>query len=160
MPKFEKLSVSLRSSLGYITNKNADSFFHFYLGGLPGLKGYTFYSIKGVKSALFDATIRFPLFTEKHFKAKWVIFQNSTLGVIFQGGDAWGQKIDNYYKGFSMKKSVGVQFRINGFSFYNYPTAIEFEYHKPLDKFEDVYNEAKIFYGEDTRSYLKILFDF
>ena len=59
-----------------------------------------------------------------------------------------------------MKKSVGVQFRINGFSFYNYPTAIEFEYHKPLNKFEDSYNEEKIFYGEDARSYFKILFDF
>jgi len=160
IPKFEKLTVSLSSSLGYITNRNADSFFHFYLGGLPGLKGYTFYSIKGVKSALFDATIRFPLFTQKHFKAKWIIFQNSTAGVIFQGGDAWGQKIDNNYKDFSMKKSVGVQFRINGFSFYNYPTAIEFEYHKPLNKFEDSYNEEKIFYGEDARSYFKILFDF
>ena len=160
IPKFKKLSISLRSSLGYITNKKADSFFHFYLGGLPGLKGYTFYSIKGVKSALFEAILRFPLFTEKHHKAKWMIFQNSTAGIIFQGGDAWGQKEEIMYKDFSLKKSFGVQFRINGFSFYNYPTAIEFEYHIPLNKFEDEFNEEKIFYGEEARSYVKILFDF
>ncbi len=160
LPFIEKGSISLKTNLGYITNKNIDSFFHFYLGGLPGLKGYTFYSIKGVQSAMIDATFRFPLFLEKHYKFNWLIFQNSVIGLNFQAGDAWGEKIDSITQNFSLKKSIGLQWRINGFSFYNYPTAIEFEYHQPLDKFNDKINGESISYGENGRAYFKILFDF
>ena len=161
LPKLNRWVLSVNSKLGVISNNSVDSFFHFYLGGMPGLKGYTFYSIKGTKSALVDLTLRFPLFNEKHFKAKWLIFQNSTLGTIFQAGDAWGQiEDDGFKKNIDIKKSIGFQWRINGFSFYNYPTAIEFEHHIPLDTFEDEINEQKILYGKNGRSYFKILFDF
>ena len=82
-----------------------------------------------------------------------MIFQNSTLGAIFQAGDAWTDD-------FLIKRSLGIQWRLNGFSFYNFPTAIELEYHQPLDKFDKEINEEKITYGEKGRAYLKILFDF
>ncbi|GIS53958.1 hypothetical protein Ct9H90mP29_10000 [bacterium] len=49
---------------------------------------------------------------------------------------------------------------LNGFSFYNFPTAIELEYHQPLDKFEKEINEENILYGDKGRAYLKIFFDF
>ena len=160
LPFLNRWTLSVSNQMGYISNNDVDSFFHFYLGGMPGLKGYSFYSIKGTRSLLFDATIRFPLFTEKHYKAKWTIFQNSTFGAIMQAGDAWGHVENQEIKKFELKKSVGLQWRINGFSFYNYPTAIEFEYHLPLDTFEDEINEQKILYGENGRSYFKILFDF
>ena len=90
---------------------------------------------------------------EKHYKAKWIIFQNSTLGAVIQIGDAWTEDI-------SIKKSVGIQWRINGFSFYNFPTAIEVEYHQPLDTFKRHINETTISYGENGRAYVKVLFDF
>ncbi len=114
---------------------------------------------------MIDATFRMPIFMEKHFKAKWMIWQNSTLGAVFQIGDAW---TDTY----SLKKSVGIQWRMKGFSFYNFPTAIEVEYHQPLDKFEiEVMNNddtidkpTTIKYGDkgrgSGRAYVKILFDF
>ena len=104
---------------------------------------------------MIDATFRFPLFVEKHHSFRWIIFQNSVIGLNFQAGDAWGEKIDGVIQDFSLKKSVGLQWRINGFSFYNYPTAIEFEYHQPLNKFEDKINGKSISYGEKGRSYLK-----
>jgi len=55
---------------------------------------------------------------------------------------------------------VGIQWRMKGFSFYNFPTAIEVEYHQPLDKFERVINEKTIQYGHEGRTYVKVLFDF
>ena len=131
LPWKERITLSLKGEFGWISNKNVDSFFHFYLGGIPGIKGYPFYSIQGTKRGLIDATLRVPLFTEQHFKYGWLIFQNSTLGGILQFGDAWTEE-------FSMKKSIGIQWRLNGFSFYNFPTAIEVEYHQPLDKFERI----------------------
>jgi hypothetical protein len=71
-------------------------------------------------------------------------------------GDAWSGKFSTN----EIKKSLGIQWRLNGFSFYNFPTAIEVEYHQPLDKFEREINETTIKYGTEGRSYIKILFDF
>ena len=69
-------------------------------------------------------------------------------------GNAWTEEL------FPFKESLGIQWRINGFSFYNFPTAIEVEYHRPLVKFERVINEEKFNYGDEGRTYVKILFDF
>ena len=153
IPWKKRWTLSLKGQAGWISSPNVDSFFHFYLGGIPGVRGYPFYSIQGTKSALLDATFRIPIFMEKNYKAKWIIFQNSTLGAVIQAGDAWTEDV-------SIKKSVGIQWRINGFSFYNFPTAIEVEYHQPLDTFKREINETTISYGENGRVYVKVLFDF
>ena len=153
LPWVKRWTISLKGYAGWISDQNVDPFFHFYLGGMPGIRGYPFYAIQGTKSGLIDAIFRIPVFRERHYKFKWMIFQNSTLGAIFQAGDAW---INNV----SIKRSLGIQWRLNGFSFYNFPTAIELEYHQPLDKFEKEINEEKILYGDKGRAYLKILFDF
>jgi hypothetical protein len=66
---------------------------------------------------------------------------------------------------------VGIQWRLNGFSFYNFPTAIEVEYHQPINEFEREINEETITYGwklannfaeaiNEGRTYVKVLFDF
>ncbi len=157
LPIYYMQTISIKASMGWINNQKVDSFFHFYLGGIPGLKGYPFYSIQGTKNIFLEATYRIPLFMEKHYKFKWIIFQNSTLGAILQGGNAWSQEFT------PAKKSIGIQWRLNGFSFYNFPTAIEIEHHHPLDKFELIINEEneeKIFYGTKGRTYVKVLFDF
>ena len=60
----------------------------------------------------------------------------------------------------NLKKSVGIQWRINGFSFYNFPTALELEYHQPLTTFSRTINNDKITYGDRSKTYVKILFDF
>ena len=153
LPWKKRWTISLKGHAGWINKQNVDPFFHFYLGGIPGLKGYPFYSIQGTKSSFIDAIFRIPVFRERHYKFKWMIFQNSTLGAIFQAGDAWTDD-------FLIKRSLGIQWRLNGFSFYNFPTAIELEYHQPLDKFEKEINEENILYGDKGRAYLKILFDF
>ena len=155
LPWRNRWTISLKAQAGWITNDDVDSFFHFYLGGMPGLKGYPFYSIQGTKNGLLDITIRAPLFRERHYKFNWLILQNSTLGLIMQAGDAWTDEIE-----ISIKKSLGIQWRLNGFSFFNFPTAIEAEYHHPLNKFERIINEETIDYGEQGRAYVKVLFDF
>ena len=77
------------------------------------------------------------------------------MGAVFQIGDAWREKNDQMWK-----KSIGLQWRINGFSFYNYPTAIELEIHRGLTKFERVIKGDSYSYGKENRTYFKLLFDF
>ena len=153
LPWKKRWTISIKGHAGWISNNDVDSFFHFYMGGMPGIKGYPFYSIQGTKSGLLDITMRVPIFMERHFKLNWLILQNSTLGFIMQAGDAWTDQM-------SIKKSIGIQWRLNGFSFFNFPTAIEAEYHHPLNKFERIINEETIEYGDKGRTYLKVLFDF
>mgnify|MGYP001156786816 FL=1 len=154
VPFINYVNLSIGGEIGWISNNEADSFFHFYLGGMPGIKGYSFYSIQGTKKIFLDFTFRIPIFSQRHYKMGWVTIQNSTLGLINQIGDAW------YPDKLLLKKSVGIQWRINGFSFYNFPTALELEYHQPLTTFSRTINNDKIIYGDRSKTYVKILFDF
>ena len=153
----KNFSLAFGGIINFITNDNVDTFFHNYLGGMTGMKGYPFYSIQGTKGLMFDFTLRIPLFLEKTYNFKWLSFQNSTIASIFQIGDAWIEKAKSLK---DFKRSVGIQWRLNGFSFFNYPTAIEVEYHQPLNKFFREINNETIYYGEEARTYVKILFDF
>jgi len=87
----------------------------------------------------------------------WFTLQNGTFGIISQIGDAWNKDSSKI----SIKKSIGIESRLAGYSFYNYPTAIGFEVHKGIDKFMmDIGDGIPISYGGETRYYLSILFGF
>jgi hypothetical protein len=155
LPWVERMTTSIHLNGGYITNTKVDSFFHFFNGGMSGLKGYPFYGIEGTRTALVDLSLRYPILREKHVKLGWFIMQNSVIGAIFQFGDAWRNKDDQMWK-----NSAGLQWRINGFSFYNYPTAIELEIHKGLTKFNRTIKGESYSYGKEYRTYFRLLFDF
>ena len=110
----KNFSLVFGGIINFITNDNVDTFFHNYLGGMTGIKGYPFYSIQGTKSLMLDFTLRIPLFLEKTYNFKWLTFQNSTIASIFQIGDAWIGKTKSLK---DFKRSVGFQWRLNGFSF-------------------------------------------
>ena len=57
---------------------------------------------------------------------------------------------DLKYRYNSYKHSIGFEFKLLGFSFYSYPTALSYEYHIPL---HDPINTK-------GRQYIKLLFDF
>ena len=88
-----------------------------------------------------------------------------TFGTIFQVGDAWigENSLNHVNENNSWKRSYGFQIRLNGFSFYNYPVAIEYEIHQPLDVVVNKFvnsNREEVIYEKESRSYIKILFDF
>ena len=98
LPWVERLTTSIHLNGGYITNTKVDSFFHFFNGGMSGLKGYPFYGIEGTRTALVDLSLRYPILREKHVKLGRFIMQNSVIGAIFQFGDAWRNKDDQMWK--------------------------------------------------------------
>ena len=157
IPKTNRWTISIGGQAGWISNTSADSFFHFFAGGMPGLKGYPFYSIEGTNMAMGEMGLRMPLFRERHISLGFFTLQHSTIGVIFQIGDAWNRK----FSSFSAKQSAGIEWRLAGYSFYNYPTAIGFEYHHGLDTFEmDIGDGKPISYGQENRFYFTVLFGF
>lgn len=152
IPRTPRWTASFGIRSGWMSETEVDSFFNFFGGGLPGIKGYPYYSIEGNRLAQGNFTLRIPIMMEKHIPFGPFILQNVVVGLVGQYGDAWngnGGKFDG-------KKSVGLQFRFGGFSFYNYPTGIAVEVHKGLDKF----STAETSFGEEIRTYFTILFGF
>ena len=121
-----------------------------------GMKGYPFYSIEGTRQLINEITFRIPLFTQKHIQLGWFILQNNILGFVYQNGNAWKGDFELS----ELKNSVGIQWRFNGFSFYNFPTAIELEMHRGLNIFEKKVNDDVFSYGNENRFYFKLLFGF
>ncbi len=156
IPRTNRWVVNLETNLGWLSNAEADSFFNYFAGGMPGLQGYPFYSIEGNRQAVGKVTLRIPWLYLKSIPLGWYILNNSTIGFIGQFGDAWSNEWEN----FELKRSVGMELRFDGFSFYNYPTAIGLEVHYGLDKFERIINGDTYQYGKEPRYYVNILFGF
>jgi len=153
IPKTNRWTISMESMMGWMSNTKADSFFNFFGGGLVGIQGYPYYSIEGNRMAIGKVAFRIPLFEEKNIPLGWFILQNSVFGLLYQAGDAWSGD-------FQLKQSVGIQWRFNGFSFYNFPTAIGLELHRGLNTFTKEVNGNVYKYGQENRFYLSILFGF
>ena len=141
----KRWTLALTARGGWLSNKDVDPFFYYFGGGMDGIQGYSYYSFEGSNSIFSEIAIRLPIMRLKHIPIGWTTWQNATIGVEYQLGDTWSDE-------FSLKQSVGLQLRLNGFSFYNYPTAIGFEVHRGLTNFED--------YGNENRYYFSLLFGF
>ena len=147
----QKIVASINSKIGLISNHNIDDFFHFFGGGMPGMKGYTFYDSTLTGSSLWinTASVRFPLMLENNIKILHLNIQNISLGHIFQFGGGFDGNLDSWISNNDYRMSSGIELRMSGYSFYVYPIAISLEYHSPInDKFES------------SKTYFSILFDF
>ena len=160
IPQTNRWTISAETNLGWLSNTEADSFFNFFGGGLVGIQGYPFYSIEGNRMALGELALRAPIFREKHYPLGWFILQNSIAGLIIQAGDAWNPGEGNFFQQFELKRSIGFQWRFQGFSFYNFPTAIGLEIHRGLDEFEKSVGRERFHYGNKNRWYFTLLFGF
>lgn len=156
IPGTNRMTISLGNQLGWISNSKVDSFFYSYAGGMPGLRGYPYYSLGGTRKWVGDFNFRIPLFREQDYSLGWFTLQQSVIGFIVQAGDAWNPELSS----FNLKRSAGVQFKLQGYSFYNYPTSIGVEVHRSFDKITLNTGGTQLTYGKDIRTYLTILFNF
>jgi Tol biopolymer transport system component len=152
VPFTKRHSLSFRMQGGYI-DKKVDDYFNFFAGGLVGLKGYSYFSIDGPEMAIGTVTYRFPLVRNLNFRIVNWYLDKIYLGAFYQYGNAW-EKNAATLKDF--KSDVGVQLRIETFSWYMFPTRIFFEAAYPLK--ENIYQDIR--YEKDWKFYFGVLFDF
>ena len=149
----KRWTLNFTAKGGWLSNSEVESFFNYFGGGMDGIQGYPYYSFEGTNSVFSEVALRIPIFRQEHIPLGWMIWQNSTIGLEYQFGDTWTDK-------FNMKQSVGLQLRFNGFSFYNYPTALGLEVHRGLTNFTKPFNGDEINYGDKNQYYLTLLFGF
>ena len=115
--KDKKIVASFNSKIGLISNQNIDDFFHFFGGGLPGIKSYTFYDSTLTGSSLWinSLSLRLPLMLEKNIKMLHLNFQNISLGTIFQFGGGFDGNLETWISDQKYKLSSGVELRLSGY---------------------------------------------
>jgi Tol biopolymer transport system component len=146
------LSVTLHG--GTIFGPQVPDFFDFYAGGLPGMRGYSFYDLGGNEMATANVTYRFPIWENIDFRFLQLYFDK--LYGSFDGdyGNAWDGNADIK----SFKRDAGFELRLEGSSYYAYPTRIFFNGTYGFDSFAVPQTGQTV--GKEWRFYFGILFDF
>ncbi len=151
-------ALGLRAFGGFI-DKEVDDYFDFFLGGLPYMKGYTFYSLEGRKAAMFRAAYRFPLWTRID-RQTGPIYSDQLYGAVYAGvGRAWDGDVDDQLLDRGWKRDVGAQIRYDGTSFYIFPTRISFDIAYGLDSLPRV-NPGDPLGKSGLRCYFTLLFGY
>lgn len=148
--KRNTLSLNVQAA---VIDRSVDSFFYFFGGGLPGIKGYSYYSIEGRKMLINSLTYRAPIFMNIDKRIGPWNFDKLYGGVTYFWGNAWSEDDIPWDK---FKRSIDFQLRLDAFSFYSFPTRIAFDAAYGLDGFENLGGRQ----GKEWRFYLQILFDY
>ena len=155
--KYHTLSLSARG--GAILGPPVDEFFDFYAGGLIGMKGYPFYAIGGNELAVFGVNYRFPLVHNIDLRLFQLYFDKLYASVYADAGYAW---TDLKPRLSDFKKDIGVELRLEAFSYYAYPTRIFLNAAYGFDSFDHYVRsrDQVVTYGKEWRIYLGVLFGF
>ncbi|MCF7832577.1 MAG: hypothetical protein K9N05_03235 [Candidatus Marinimicrobia bacterium] len=156
IPGTKHTSLSFNVDVGMMFNTEIDSFFNYFGGGLPGLKGYPYYTIEGTHKAILTTALRFPLSKKLGLNLEPFFFENLYVSVYHQIGDAWtfGRSAPDW------KQDIGLEARIAGHSWYGFPLALTFDLVYALDMIQyDEFDISKTI-GHNFRFYWTVLFDF
>ncbi len=152
IPWSRRQALHLTFRGGYI-DRPVDSFFNFFAGGLPGLRGYPYYAVEGRKMAVARAVYRFPLFSNRQKQFLHLTSDKLYLSAFFEIGNAFDQDRLDFS---DMKRCVGGGLRAQLFSFYGFPTALAVDAAYGLDAF----THRGLSFGKEWRYYITLLFDF
>ncbi len=157
-PLIESHAFGLYFKSGYI-DRSVHSFFNYFAGGIIGLKGYPFYSIEGSRKLIGSMTYRFPIHRNLDLKLGHLQFDKLYAGLFYEYGNAFdGDKI--HFSDF--KRDVGLELRLDSFSYNLFPTRVFFQAVWPIDEARnyDQFLEKTISYPQEWRYYFGMLFEF
>lgn len=143
--------------------RTPDDYFNFFGGGFPGMKGYSYYALEGQNMAILNLNYRFPIIKSLDLEFLHLRFDKLYGSVFADIGNLWDNSSpSNAFKDISTGKSnlnsqksyggydydrlkdswkdfkidVGYQLRASLFSFFGYPTALEFSAAYGLTEFD------------------------
>jgi len=140
---------------GGVIDQAVDDFFYLQLGSQEGLRGYSFYSIEGRRIALGRLTYRFPIWADVKKQLFQIYFDKLYGSIFFDAGKAWNDEAVNFD---DIKKDAGAELRLEGFSFYAFPTKISLQAAYGFDEIPAAHGRDKEKGG--WRLYFNILFTF
>jgi len=154
-PLLPSHALGFKLNGGFI-DKPVDSFFNFFAGGLLGLRGYPYYSIEGRHILIGGLTYRLPLSQNLDWKLGHIIFDKAYLGAFYEIGNAFNASKFSDIDPAEFKRDVGVELRLDTFSYNLFPTRIFVQAAYPLDEVTN----ADVVYPKEWRFYGGVLFEF
>lgn len=152
-----KHSLTLKLTGATIFGPPVESFYDFYATGLPGMKGYPFYSLGGGRMAVANLTYRIPLFSNIDTRISPLYLDKLYFSIYGDYGNAWDGKATKLNQ---FKSDIGAQLRLQAFSYYVFPTSFFVDAAYGFNKFSDEYQNKQYYYGKEWNFYLGILFGF
>lgn len=154
---YKKNGLSLRLRGGTIFGPKVPDFFDFYIGGLTGIRGYSFYSLSGNEYFHSQLSLRIPLWREIDAKVGHLYVDKLYLVLSGDAANAWSGPASNFN---NVKKAVNAELRMSMTSFYLFPTAVFLSASYGLDGFKRIVRGQEINYGKELRIYGGVLFGF
>lgn len=156
LPYRGNVVVSNTTEFNYIDNNGVDDFFYEFAGGMPGLRGYPYYAIKGTRRFVSTITARMPVFRDLYQRFGHMMIRDMYVGVHTQFGGAWTRT-----QKFDLVSDIGMDMRFALNSYYAFPTAFELGAYYGIDDLSVITDDNKILeYGGEWRFYWKVLFGF
>ncbi len=104
-----------------VNHPEADGYFDFRLGGLPLMKGYTFFSLEGSRAAMIRGSWSLPMWKEIN-RQTGPLYSNQLYATVYGGlGRAWDGTVEDDILKRGWKKDAGLQIRYDANLFYDYP---------------------------------------
>ncbi len=144
---------------GTIFGPPVDDFFNYYIGGLAGMKGYPFYALGGNEYLYGNITYRFPISDNIDVRVQQLYFDKLYAAIYGDVGNVW---TGGSPTGTKFKKDIGLELRLEAFSYYAFPTRIFFNATYGLDQFDHYISGTKttVTYGKEWQYHFGILFGF
>jgi len=144
-------------NVGYI-DRTVDPFLNLYAGGLYGMRGYSFYSLGGTRTAIGQLVHQFPVWlpATKHQWLGWLHPSDVYANVFGDVGSAWYSDV----KQAKWVRDVGAEVRFAAVSAYSFPTAISVSAARGLDRVTVFENGITTSYQPQWRFYFTVLFGF
>jgi Tol biopolymer transport system component len=152
-----KHSLALKLRAATIFGPEVEDFYSFYASGLPGMKGYPFYSLGGGRLFTANLSYRFPILTKIDIRISPFYLDKLYFGIYGDWGNAWDEKAVKINE---FKKDIGAELRLQMFSSYAFPTSLFVNASYGFDSFTKNFQGKEVTYGKEVRYYFGMLFGF
>lgn len=159
------LSVRAYSALNF-TGRETNIFFHNFISGLLGMRGYEFFAIGGDKAVFLHIEYRFPLLERINWQFAQLYFDKLYFSTYFDIGTAWSQGSLPALS--EWRRDIGFELRLEAPSFYIFPTRLFASATYGLDRFSQPLRQGFftadgsnfITYGGQWMFHFGVLFEF
>ncbi|MEM1126534.1 MAG: hypothetical protein AAGI71_07780 [Bacteroidota bacterium] len=157
--------VGLRLRGSTILGGEVDDFYHDFIGGLIGARGYPFYGLGGNETAWLQASYTFPVFPRIERQVLFAYIDKVYARVYADAALAWSGPVPGLDE---VRRDVGGELRFSLGSFYLLPTAFFVSATYGLDAFDFELDEGFVTpdgsnvvrYGQQWQWHMGVLFDF
>ncbi|MDW8019206.1 MAG: hypothetical protein RMI34_03915 [Chloroherpetonaceae bacterium] len=159
------LSLRAYAALNF-TGRETNIFFHNFISGLLGMRGYEYFAIGGDKAAFLHIEYRFPLLERINWQVAQFYFDKLYLSTFFDIGTAWSQGGVPALS--AWRRDIGFELRLEAPSFYIFPTRLFASATYGLDRFSQPLRQGFftadgsnfVTYGGQWMFHFGVLFEF